>query len=124
MRLYFYMFVLRLRRRPRSTRTDTLFPYTTLFRSLGSSGLHAFSATFANTGYMGIPLLLTAFGPQAALPAIIATVLNGAVVMAVGIAVIEADLARGRGGLRIVADVAAGVAKSPDRKSTRLNSSH
>src|SRR3546814_11588333 len=27
-------FVLMLRRPPRSTRTDTLFPYTTLFRSL------------------------------------------------------------------------------------------
>lgn len=80
---------------------------------LGPSGLHALSATFANTGYMGIPLLLTAFGPQAALPAIIATVLNGAVVMAIGIAVIEADLARGRGAGRIVADVAAGVARSP-----------
>src|SRR3546814_15148799 len=29
----FCVFVLRLRRPPRSTRTDTLFPYTTLFRS-------------------------------------------------------------------------------------------
>src|SRR3546814_6712258 len=29
-------FVLRLRRPPRSTRTDPLFPYTTLFRSRGS----------------------------------------------------------------------------------------
>src|SRR3546814_2369264 len=28
-----------IRRPPRSTRTDTLFPYTTLFRSLGSSDL-------------------------------------------------------------------------------------
>src|SRR3546814_18007077 len=28
-----------LRRPPRSTRTDTLFPYTTLFRSLGPGGL-------------------------------------------------------------------------------------
>src|SRR3546814_17350684 len=27
------VFVLRIRRPPRSTRTDTLFPYTTLFRS-------------------------------------------------------------------------------------------
>lgn len=80
---------------------------------LGPSGLHALSATFANTGYMGIPLLLTAFGEAAALPAIIATVLNGAVVMAIGIAVIEADLARGRGAARIVADVALGVARSP-----------
>src|SRR3546814_13996129 len=28
-------FFLRIRRPPRSTRTDTLFPYTTLFRSAG-----------------------------------------------------------------------------------------
>src|SRR3546814_8151801 len=28
-----YFFFLRIRRPPRSTRTDTLFPYTTLFRS-------------------------------------------------------------------------------------------
>src|SRR3546814_16762097 len=28
-----------IRRPPRSTRTDTLFPYTTLFRSLGEPGL-------------------------------------------------------------------------------------
>src|SRR3546814_12134365 len=32
MYLYFFFF-LRIRRPPRSTRTDTLFPYTTLFRS-------------------------------------------------------------------------------------------
>src|SRR3546814_6359117 len=31
-------FFLMIRRPPRSTRTDTLFPYTTLFRSPGSSG--------------------------------------------------------------------------------------
>src|SRR3546814_6853952 len=31
--MLFYLFFLMLRRPPRSTRTDTLFPYTTLFRS-------------------------------------------------------------------------------------------
>src|SRR3546814_12365547 len=32
--MYFiFFFFLRIRRPPRSTRTDTLFPYTTLFRS-------------------------------------------------------------------------------------------
>src|SRR3546814_20076815 len=31
--LNFYFVLLRIRRTPRSTRTDTLFPYTTLFRS-------------------------------------------------------------------------------------------
>src|SRR3546814_20343770 len=30
----FFFFFLMIRRPPRSTRTDTLFPYTTLFRSL------------------------------------------------------------------------------------------
>src|SRR3546814_17536843 len=33
MLLYFLFFFLMIRRPPRSTRTDTLFPYTTLFRS-------------------------------------------------------------------------------------------
>src|SRR3546814_2385039 len=35
--LYIYIFFfLKIRRPPRSTRTDTLFPYTTLFRSRGA----------------------------------------------------------------------------------------
>src|SRR3546814_12344093 len=33
--LYLSFFFLMIRRPPRSTRTDTLFPYTTLFRSAG-----------------------------------------------------------------------------------------
>src|SRR3546814_10057759 len=32
--VFFYFFFLMIRRPPRSTRTDTLFPYTTLFRSI------------------------------------------------------------------------------------------
>src|SRR3546814_10279693 len=31
-----FFFFLMIRRPPRSTRTDTLFPYTTLFRSIGA----------------------------------------------------------------------------------------
>src|SRR3546814_3163075 len=33
-----FVFFLRIRRPPRSTRTDTLFPYTTLFRSAFRTG--------------------------------------------------------------------------------------
>src|SRR3546814_7604985 len=33
-----FFFFLMIRRPPRSTRTDTLFPYTTLFRSVGRLG--------------------------------------------------------------------------------------
>src|SRR3546814_12733098 len=36
--LLFIFFFLMIRRPPRSTRTDTLFPYTTLFRSPPGSG--------------------------------------------------------------------------------------
>src|SRR3546814_4284474 len=42
----FVFFVLMIRRPPRSTRTDTLFPYTTLFRSVSA---RAFSPTCATT---------------------------------------------------------------------------
>src|SRR3546814_20022801 len=37
--LLFFFFFLMIRRPPRSTRTDTLFPYTTLFRSEGGDEL-------------------------------------------------------------------------------------
>src|SRR3546814_17925740 len=36
--LYVFYFFLMIRRPPKSTRTDTLFPYTTLFRSLVHRG--------------------------------------------------------------------------------------
>src|SRR3546814_2916728 len=44
-----------IRRPPRSTRTDTLFPYTTLFRSIGiDAGIHDQAAAdfFTRTEYM------------------------------------------------------------------------
>src|SRR3546814_2855108 len=50
--LSFFFFFLMLRRPPRSTRTDTLFPYTTLFRS-GNDGwiIMASSPTEVSTRY-------------------------------------------------------------------------
>src|SRR3546814_13550482 len=45
-----------IRRPPRSTRTDTLFPYTTLFRSMGET-LEAGSAVVeAVGGYLGVDM--------------------------------------------------------------------
>src|SRR3546814_1549146 len=45
--VYLHFFFLMIRRPPRSTRTDTLFPYTTLFRSLPDLGRHADGAAAA-----------------------------------------------------------------------------
>src|SRR3546814_15707881 len=39
--VYVFVFFLMIRRPPRSTRTDTLFPYTTLFRSAAPGFSHA-----------------------------------------------------------------------------------
>jgi predicted permease len=76
-------------------------------------GLHGLSAVFSNTGYLGIPLLMITYGEAAMLPGVISTVLNGAVVMALGIAMVELDLGRGAGPLRALGDAAMGVLKSP-----------
>src|SRR3546814_20788569 len=55
-----FFFFLIIRRPPRSTRTDTLFPYTTLFRSDGGGGLrqvargrHAAQAGVIRLGFLG-----------------------------------------------------------------------
>src|SRR3546814_20202354 len=54
--------VLMHRRPPRSTRTDTLFPYTTLFRSLATCLL---LARFLSTYSTKTPTLKTLFGGAA-----------------------------------------------------------
>lgn len=80
---------------------------------LGQLSQHGMSAVFSNTGYMGIPLLLTAFGPDGSLPAIIATVINGALVMPFGMALLELDRSEAISPTALARDVAVGVLKSP-----------
>src|SRR3546814_2456621 len=99
-----------IRRPPRSTRTDTLFPYTTLFRSVRSLLLGS----------------LVAQGDQRVL------VCEGAVdvdVSGVGGLQGGGQVAVGRGGALQrggdqVGIVAGHLLLVEDRKSTRLNSSH
>src|SRR3546814_11623844 len=54
-------FFLMIRRPPRSTRTDTLFPYTTLFRSV----VEAFRDNVRFSSAHGVSLDPTASGPHA-----------------------------------------------------------
>src|SRR3546814_12317355 len=49
----FFFFFLMIRRPPRSTRTDTLFPYTTLFRSVAVEYLRHETATDPEIGHVG-----------------------------------------------------------------------
>src|SRR3546814_13361385 len=97
-----------IRRPPRSTRTDTLFPYTTRFRSAGAHGgfRRAQSRGVALALTLGLggcaTLVMVEIWGIADLPLAYFILCGGAVLLAVDD---ERVLAR-------------------DRKSTRLNSSH
>jgi predicted permease len=80
--------------------------------SFGGLSLNALSAVFSNTGYMGIPLLVTAFGEAGLLPAVIATVSTGAVVLGFAIALLEFDRSSGAA-WKSLASAGLGVVKSP-----------
>ncbi len=79
----------------------------------GALGLHGMSAIFSNTGYMGIPLLIIAFGEAGKLPGIISTVMTGVVAMGVVTAILEVDLAADSGPLKALRNVLIGIGKSP-----------
>src|SRR3546814_4490062 len=117
---YFVFFFLMIRRPPRSTRTDTLFPYTTLFRSApGAAGIGEDEDAFLVV-HEGLRLAEIGRGGAA---------LDGEAVAArVGLA---HDALRPAGDLghllgpEVPDDlVECCLDRRQDRKSTRLNSSH
>src|SRR3546814_6946019 len=105
------------RRPPRSTRTDTLFPYTTLFRSeafvaqSGALPVHAFDQPETLLGQGTVGLEIPADLPDC----------DTLLVATGGGGLIGGIAAWFAGRIRIVAVEPEG---APDRKSTRLNSSH
>src|SRR3546814_12467756 len=91
-----FFFFLMIRRPPRSTRTDTLFPYTTLFRSQQS-------VDGAEAALRRDPALIAAGGVQAH-----------------RIALAQRQVRDDQRRVQRVVEVR----QRADRKSTRLNSSH
>jgi predicted permease len=82
-------------------------------RRLAESALNGMAGIYGNTGYMGIPLIMAAFGPDWVVPAIIATVVNAAVVLGVIAAIIEIDLSVGDGASGVLKDVVSALARNP-----------
>jgi malonate transporter and related proteins len=72
--------------------------------------LRALNASFANTGYLGIPLVTVAYGERAALPAALATVATNIVSFALAIVCLELFVNPQPGGVR---RALAGVVRSP-----------
>src|SRR3546814_19796952 len=114
-----FFFFLMIRRPPRSTRTDTLFPYTTLFRSPG------FADGGPVPGRLSMPSISNAAlqrGGSGGLTVIVNAndaVLSETVRQWVAEGVAQASV-RGAVGGKALAMQESG----KDRKSTRLNSSH
>ena len=82
---------------------------------LACLSLHGLSSIFGNTGYMGIPLLLTAFGQPGMPPAVVTAIINGSIVIGAATVLVELDIGRGGGkGLsELLRHVAAAALKSP-----------
>ncbi len=78
--------------------------------SRAESTLRALNASFANTGYLGIPLVTLAYGERAALPAALATIATNIVTFAVAIVLLELFVQPRRGA---VVRALGGVARSP-----------
>jgi len=78
--------------------------------SPAESTMRALNASFANTGYLGIPLVTVAYGERAALPAALATVATNIVSFALAIVCLELFVNPQPGGVR---RALAGVARSP-----------
>src|SRR3546814_6401576 len=122
---FLFFFFLMIRRPPRSTRTDTLFPYTTLFRS-GRRHPAIFAIRLRPAALQADRVA------EAARPAAI-----GIVDEALPAAPVTSELGHRQTLPRRVAGrddrilrrniregVSVGMRADPDRKSTRLNSSH
>ena len=74
--------------------------------------LRALNASFSNTGYLGIPLVTVAYGPEAALPAAMATVATNVLLFSASLTLLELFDRRESAGSGI-AQALIGTARSP-----------
>lgn len=79
---------------------------------LSEQAMFGMVSIFGNTGYMGIPLSIVAFGDGGALPAIVATVFQTVFMIPVFAIMIEADL-RGERGLTAAMNVTKSLTRNP-----------
>jgi malonate transporter len=75
--------------------------------------LHGLTSIFANTGYMGIPLFIAAFGPEGTLPAVIATAVNSALIIGLSILFMEIGSGSGKDPLKLIGGALLAVVRGP-----------
>ncbi len=82
--------------------------------------MQGLTACFSNTGYMGIPLFLAAFGADRLAPAILATVIMSAIMVGIAVIWLEFAASHGHGLGKALKDVGKAVAKNPLIVSTAI----
>ncbi len=68
---------------------------------------------WTNSGYMGIPLLITAIGPEAALPAVLALTFDNLITAPILLMILEARTGRGTTALATLRTVLGNLARNP-----------
>jgi len=82
-------------------------------RSLGDAVIDGLNAGYANTGFLGFPLVLAALGRDAMGPTLVATILTVCVLFAVAIVLIEASQQAGTPPARLALKVGRSVLGNP-----------
>jgi predicted permease len=85
-----------------------------LFRnSIAEAGMNGMNGIYGNTGFLGIPLALSAFGDAATVPTIITVIVNSALVVAVAVVIIEMGESKQAKPLHVLKDVGMALVKNP-----------
>lgn len=82
-------------------------------KKLADAAIDALNASYANTGFLGIPLALAVLGSPALIPALISTILTVCVLFAVAIVIIEVGLQPNRNITQMLLNIAKQLARNP-----------
>lgn len=95
-----------------------LFAVTVVIRRRGSrhladAAIDGLNAAYANTGYVGFPLLLAAMGPAGLAPTLIASILTVCILFALALVLIELSLQAQAHPVHMIGKVAGALARNP-----------
>ncbi|MCW8155913.1 AEC family transporter [Stutzerimonas stutzeri] len=95
-----------------------VFAFTLAYRMvqkqpLVDASLDALGASYANTGYVGIPLCMLVLGDEALQPAMVASIVVVCMLFAIALACVETGLHAGQGVLRTLGKVSGALARNP-----------
>jgi hypothetical protein len=82
-------------------------------KPLPDAAIDGLNAGYGNTGYMGFPLALVAFGPEAMAPTLLATIITVSAVFAVAIVLIEIGQQAQARPMRLALHVGGSLARNP-----------